>query len=550
MSRIGEATFKTISGSASHPDFVWSPFVNFSSDSEARTQLLAGTYVFTLRHGVVVRGLVTSPDGQALPDADVVVGNAPGELGARKAKSGSDGTFQVPGCQPGKNRITAEAKGYAAKSIGVELSDTNSGPFQVSLAPGKVLKLRVIDDDGNPVPQASVALLPRPDLPMSGDPEPTAPPIRFNRQTDDQGRLKWDSAPDAELTFIVSAPGHMIKRDVKVQPDGIEHAVTLGPGLAVWGTVRDATTGQPIPRFRIIAGWPERVPIGGATFIEDTNRAHWSSFERDWYSFGGGKYELSYGAPMIAYQPNPVYMFKFEADGYRPFVTRVMHATERKVQLDVALTRGATTEVTVFAPDQSIAAGTQVGIVYPGAGLVLIPGGFSLQTIESATATALRTTDKQGHFMLPPDPAITKIVVANPQGYAEVTPAELAKNRFVQMAPWGRLEGIVVTNGQPLAGYTLSIGFGQGQVGLRAISCGFRQFQTKTDSQGRFSFTQVPTGIHNITLVTRFTGGNGLDVEAQTPLKEVTIRPNGTTTTTVEITSRVTSRLPTSPDGQ
>lgn len=177
IDRIGKEAFQTIHGDSSHPDFVGSPFVNFGSDPEAEKQLLSGTYVFTLRPAVVVSGVVTGQDGQPVPDANVLVGHAPGESGARRARSESDGKFSVAGCRPGKNLITAEAEGYAANTIEVDLSDTNSGPFQVSLNSGKVLKLRVMDQDGNPVSHADVTL----DL---QDSEAAVPRSRFNQQTD------------------------------------------------------------------------------------------------------------------------------------------------------------------------------------------------------------------------------------------------------------------------------------------------------------------------------------------------------------------------------
>ncbi|HTV62769.1 MAG TPA: sigma-70 family RNA polymerase sigma factor [Verrucomicrobiae bacterium] len=533
--RIGQEPFGTIHGDAAHPDFVASPFLDFGNDPEAETQLLAGTYVFHLNRAVVVSGVVLDANGQPVANADVLVGNAPGEFGARKTKTGNDGTFSVAGCQPGDNLITAQAAGLAAKSIAVDLSDNNCGPFQLTLNPGKVLKLRVVDEDSNPVPDANVMLLSQPDVPESSDSAPSAPRIRFKQQTDSEGRMEWDSAPDAELTFLVSAPDYMVKRGVKAQPDGIEHVITLEPALTVSGTVADAATGQPIPRFRVVAGWPTHVPTSGPNDVEDATKPHWSPFERDWMAFGKGKFEFTYQTPMVIGEPNPDYMFKFEADGYRPFVTGVISATARYVRIDVALAPAATTEVTVLTPEHQVAAGVQIGLVSEGAGLVLIPGGFSRQTIDSATATSLCSTDDRGNFALPPDPAITEIVAADAQGYAEATPAELAANPVINLAPWGRLEGTFLSNGVPLVGSTLSIEFGQGQ-GMNTISCGFH-FQATTDAQGRFVFTQAPTGIHNVGLVTPFTARNGLGGWSQTPLQSVTISSDQITGVTIDTTN-------------
>lgn len=533
IDRIGEDAFKTIHGNSAHPDFVNSPFTDFGDNSDAKKQFLAGTYVFALSHAIVVHGVVTGPDGQPVPDANVLIGHGPGDIAARKTKTGSDGTFSVAGCRPGDNLITA-AKGYAASSLQVELDDNNSAPFQISLHPGKVLKLRVMDEAGNPVPKAVVMLQFQPDMPDSNDSKPAVPPVWFRQPTDADGRLEWDSAPAPELTFIISAPGYMIQRGVQVSADGIEHVITLQSGLTISGTVTDAATGLPIPHFHIIAGWPESVAARDGTFIEDTNQPHWSTFERDWLAFGGGKFQFNRESPMVINDPDPAYMFKIEAEGYAPFTTRVIHPAEHTVNFDVALTPAAATGVIVYTTNQTAAAGIQIGLVYRGARLILIPGGISTQTVGSGTATAIRITDAQGHFELPPDPAITEIVAASPQGYAKATPKELVADPAIKLAPWGRLEGTLFSNGQPLTGRTLSIGFGQGN-SLNTISSGFPNFQAKTDDQGRFSFSQVPTGNHEITIVTSFTNDAGNTGWSEIPLQSATIGTGDTTPVTIDI---------------
>ena len=64
--------------------------------------------------------------------------------------------------------------------------------------------------------------------------------------------------------------------------------------------------------------------------------------------------------------------------------------------------------------------------------------------------------------------------------------------------------------------------------------CGFPQFQAKSDGQRRFTFTQVPTGVHNVTLVTPFTDKNGNGGWSEMPLQSVTIRTGETTPVTID----------------
>ena len=181
--------------------------------------------------------------------------------------------------------------------------------------------------------------------------------------------LEWDNAPDQELAFDVTAAGYMRSGDVKLQPDGTEHVITLQPALTISGTVRDAATGQPIPRFRIVTGWPNWNPI------DNTTNFQWSTIDRFWLSFDGGKFQHTYEEPVLGGTPNHGFVFKFEADGYAPFVTHPVAATERDVRFDVTLNPASATEVTVLQPDGGPASGVDIGLVSPG---VIIPGSGRL----------------------------------------------------------------------------------------------------------------------------------------------------------------------------
>jgi RNA polymerase sigma factor (sigma-70 family) len=226
INRIGKEAFPTIRGGASHQEYVDSEYIFMSRTPGAEKQLLAGTQIFKLGRAVLVRGSVVDPEGQPVADAHVLVGYQ-NVSGTRETKTRPDGSFSVGGCRPGENVLTAEAPGYAATTLAVNLG-TESEPFQLKLQHGKVLKLRVVGPNGNLISKADVWL----DTPESG---PVNPPnqkpapvyVEFHRKTDNDGRLEWDSAPDQDLKFNVSASGYTRSRAVTVRPDGEEHLVTL-----------------------------------------------------------------------------------------------------------------------------------------------------------------------------------------------------------------------------------------------------------------------------------------------------------------------------------
>jgi uncharacterized GH25 family protein len=487
--------------------------------------MLSETFVFKLGHAVVVRGAVQDPEGNPVPNAKVLVGKVSMD-GSRQGKSRADGAFSIVGCEPGTNVITAQAKGFAAATLNVNLTD-NSKPFELILHPGKLLKLRVLDEDGNPVPHADVWLDTFQNIPM--DPkEPAAPQVDFQRQTDAEGHLRWDDAPDGELRFAVSADGYMRNGDYKFRPDGTEHVVTLQHGLTISGTVSDAATGQPIPKFHIVAGNPDYNPVTGTTNFS------WSTIDRYWLNFAGGSFRHTWDEPPVyGGDKDPGFVFKFEADGYAPFITRIVHASERNIQFDLTLTAAPSTEVTVLSPDNEPSADADIGLASPGARLSLIPGGLSRENVQSGGS--ILTTDSAGHFTLTADTSITNVVATSPQGYAEATPAELEANPVMQLQPWGRLDGVFLTNGKPAAGYTLSLEYNHQD--WQSIAFDVFGFQAKTDNAGRFSFAQAPPGRFRIMLLLPSSDSMGHHGWGYGPSQPVTINPGVTTTVTVEETN-------------
>ncbi|HTV40416.1 MAG TPA: sigma-70 family RNA polymerase sigma factor [Candidatus Sulfotelmatobacter sp.] len=518
INRMGKEALKTVTGNATEPNFVNAPSIAPGRQSDVLIQLLAGKYVFKLGHAVVVQGIVKDADGKPLPNAQVRVGQT-ATPGSREGTSQADGTFSIVGCAPGTNVITAQADGFAANALPVNLTD-GAGPFELVLHPGKLLELRVADEDGNPVPDANVSY----DTWQSSSSDWKMPlQVDFHGHTDADGRLQWDSAPDGLLSFNISADGYMVNGDYQFSADGTEHVATLVPALTISGTVTDATTGQPVPKFRIIAGHPNDDSSTEATNVS------WSTLERFWLSFSDGSFKYRWQEPPIRNADrDPLFAFKFEADGYAPLITRVIHASERNVRLDVALPPAPSTQVTVLLPDNEPAGAADIGLASPGARLSLVPGGLSHDNLQSGGS--LLQTDNAGQFTLPLDPSITKIIATSSQGYAEATPAELAGNPVMQLQPWGQLNGILLTNGQPAAGSTLSFQYNQQKADT--ISFDTFKFRTQTDNAGHFTFAQVPPGNYRVMLLFTFPGG-----WTSGPSQPVTIEPGGTTTVTIDETN-------------
>ena len=203
--------------------------------------------------------------------------------------------------------------------------------------------------------------------------------------------------------------------------------------MTISGTVCDATSGQPIPKFRIVTGWPNVDPVSHTTNATWSNDCH-----RFWLNFTGGKFQYTYDEEVISGVKDPTYVFKFEADGYVPFITRCVPATERSARFDVALTPGEPTEITVLAPDGEPAVNADVGLGSQGSRLFLVPGGLSHQQYPIRRNPATHTVTARANLPLPPDPTIVTVIAASAEGiWTRCVEQKLATNPVMTLLPYG-----------------------------------------------------------------------------------------------------------------
>ncbi|HSU56889.1 MAG TPA: hypothetical protein VLT36_22710, partial [Candidatus Dormibacteraeota bacterium] len=344
-----------------------------------------------------------------------------------------------------------------------------------------------------------------------------SPQADFHRLTDKEGRLAWTNAPARKLTFDFSADGYMRANEITVQPDGEEHEIKLLSAVVISGCVRDESTGELIPKFRIATGWPQK------NFLDGSIGAQFANVDSYWSTHNGGAYKLSLGDPVIYGIDNPGYMLKFEAEGYAPFISRVIAPGEGQIQMDVKLRQAAGTSVTVLGLDGRPVVGADVGLVSKGARLRLIPGGFSRDEGEPH----LRVTDDKGQFQLQGDDSITRVVVATDSGYGEATPSQLKASSTLYLLPWGRLEGDYSSGGQPVQSESFILQF----PGYDSETLGFDfiRYQAATDSHGHFTFKQAPAGaLKLVHLVHVHPNGSQYD-----PIKDVQIESGKTTSVTL-----------------
>jgi hypothetical protein len=275
INRVAPEMIRRLYGSARHSEHVGSGMIFVGQNLEAERQLRAGTHVFQLGRALTIRGVVVDSSEQPIADAQILVGRH-GESSGRETKTAVDGTFAVNGCKPGKNLLSAEANGFAAATMEIEAAP-DSERFRIVLQPGRQLRLRIVDRDGQPMPRASLIF----DSRSHADrvPAQAESQARFNKSVGQDGEVIWSNAPAGDLYFSVFGKGCMELRDAKVGAEETAHTFRMSPALVVHGSVRDAETGEKIPRFRIVGGWPQNRTGEG-----DPN-PRWSGLERHWLNF-------------------------------------------------------------------------------------------------------------------------------------------------------------------------------------------------------------------------------------------------------------------------
>jgi hypothetical protein len=350
---------------------------------------------------------------------------------------------------------------------------------------------------------------------------PVSPQAQFEGRTDPQGTIAWKDVPVTRMKFLVQASGYF-HASFTVESNVEDQTFILTPSLIVHGTVSDAATGLPIPRFRMVEGWPEWNPIN------NTTNPMWSTLGRFWRDYTAGVYSNALDEPVIAGTENKGYFLKFVADGYAPFISRLIEPNEGSVEVNAALQPATSVAVTVFGPDGQPARGVDVGLVSLGARLDLEPGGFSRENIQAPGS--LLKTDGSGQFKLTPDTAIFRVIAASPEGYAESTLTNVFDNPVLHLQPWGALQINCQSNGNPVAGAEYRVDLMGGS--LETVS--FQLFKPQTtDAQGRAAFTMVPPGVQQLIPVHSRHFGGGMSLRDGTPQK-VEIQPGSTVTLTVE----------------
>lgn len=453
-----------------------------SIEREDLKQLWAGELVTTMQAAFTLRGAVIDERGIPIVQARIQQ-RAQSEV----YTTDDQGRFAVTGLQAGAWEFTVSADGFAPLRTNAQMSEVTE-PVAVTLQPGAVLRVLVVDEHGIEVPGATVG------LEQWGDYRSA---LEWRAATDWDGSLEWTSAPrEATLELFAYKAGFCYARDVKVQADGHEHTIRLRHALEVRGEVIDGATGETIRDVRAVPGY------GGRSRYHDSE-LRW--FAGETVRGMDGLFQLSFVEDQQPWQ------LRVSAEGYEDWISNDLEASDLVLNLRVAMRRSAPADGVrglILNPDGAPAEGVQVALLSLDHNVRLLRRGAF-----EGNQRWLAITDHNGAFAFGVNRTAHGLAAVSPDGFVRVRVRGAKEPLLVRLEPWGRVEGVVDPSARLLPVesvelYDPAADNYQGRVSLLG------QYSARADMDGRFVFEKVPAGEFSVFINSL----RGIPYHHQTPI--------------------------------
>ncbi len=434
-----------------HPDYI-------SDDRPVRTapieQLRDQSAVFVMKQGINLEGKVLGPHDNPVKDATISRDRSD------VATTDRDGRFRLRNLKPGEITLVARGPGCAPDLKKVDVQP-NPHPVEFKLQAARVLKGRVVDESGQPIPQAQVGV-----RQWRGGYY-----LDWNAKTDMQGRFRWDEAPVDAFWLSVDAEGRESEwvQNVVAGPD--ERVIVLKKKVKITGRVVDAASGQPVPTFKAFLG---RERGDGITW--------WDRY--DAAAGKDGAFALETERP---YRP---FQVRVEAEGYLPGISSPLEQIPSS-PLEFALVYGEDITGVVLGLDDQPLSEVQVAVTSLSEPIRLENG-----RINRDFGPLVTTTDAQGLFHLPPQIDDYTLLAAHDRGFASVRQRAFEKAHRIRLEPWGRIEGLARCGSRTLGTQQFWIRT-MGRLTDREFPAGC-YFRTVSDEAGHFTIERMAPGIHTI----------------------------------------------------
>lgn len=214
----------------SHPDYIsdpdWGVMQGAAKITTATLRQQAGTIV--MARGISVTGAVTDPVGQPVAGAVVVWGDDPYTMwGSQEVRTDKRGVYRFPPLPPATVAVTVMAEGWAPDLKRVTITKENP-PVDFRLKTGKTLRLRFVDESGEPVPDVFVRIDGwRGAKSLYNHEHPNVLTTKIPVKADRRGMYEWKWAPHDKVYYGCGKEGYRSVEAAPYTADGQEHEVQL-----------------------------------------------------------------------------------------------------------------------------------------------------------------------------------------------------------------------------------------------------------------------------------------------------------------------------------
>ncbi len=452
-----------------HPDYIQDEYYGKLAAASGVTtkQLREGTARIVMPRGEVVRGQIADEAGQPIPQAKVAWSRESKWMASNYTTADDQGKFQLPPMTNGKLFLAVAAKDKKPQFEQIDVTPAMP-PVQIALEPGRELRLKIVDAQGQPIPEVR-ALIEQWGSVYSGIVGGELQLLNgiSPEKTDEHGIYAWTSAPDETLKLRLRKSGYGDYEGELTASEQI-HEITLHTQVVISGAILDDQTGEPITPAMVtpVSHHPQAPddPIVQASQIRVIESGRYSFTEAFWH---GGQ-EL---------------VLQFEAMGYRPKRIGPFGPTSGAVSMDVRLERAAPLRGRVLGVDGQPIPGATVAFTTKDTSLIVHDWTYESEGLS-------KRTDAEGGFAFVATTTPVVMIASHESGYAEVALDVDEQPGDLQLRPWSRVEGRVMRAGEPVVGETVYLN----PIRMLGGENPHVQdsFNATTDGSGRFMFDRAP----------------------------------------------------------
>ncbi len=434
-----------------------------SAERISLADLQATNAVLTLKDGYTIHGRIVNSAGQ--PVSGVILKARGGQVSQTPiftCTNKADGTFTFSQWVVPQFVVTAEADGFASKTVVLSAADS-AAEKQIVLPPAQPLRARVVGEHGEPVAGATFRVIDW----RSGNQL-----VDWNGVTDASGLAVWTNAPDQPVSFWISSTNYPV-RAAKLLADGTVKTVQLRNGsdksITVHLSVRDAESGEPVSQFEV------------------QRDLQWNQDFKSWGNpSANGEFQSAINFSEFRLGTADYYKLRICSDGYRPWSSDELYFDEGDQNLIIKLIKGVAPAGMVRQPDGQPAA--EAKVVLCGADGSTVFFNAPNRSYPGRGCVTERTAD-DGTFHFTAADDNQYLVVTHRSGFASVTVGELRQSKEIQLQAWASVEGVLKTDGKPVANAAVSV---KAPMNWNTLEGFDLVYSAQTDEHGHFLFTNLP----------------------------------------------------------